>query len=127
MVSRFLTRGFLIGEPAPEALSALLAETAGDDGCAEAGMSLDRRDVIDARVVVLAVIPVKVFCEVSDGLAVVQELARVVRRALDGGEGRLDEGIVVGRARAANPKGSSRYMLQYPSFLVHVTCNDSTP
>ena len=41
-------------------------------------MSLERGNVVDAGVVVLAVIPVKVFCEVSDGLAVVQELTRVV-------------------------------------------------
>ncbi len=86
MVSSFLTRGFLIGEPAPEALSSLLAETAGDYFPAESSMSLERGDVVDAGVVVLAVIPVKVFYEVSDGLAVVQELARVFRRALNGGE-----------------------------------------
>ena len=30
MVSSILTRGFLIGEPAPEAQRMLLAETAGD-------------------------------------------------------------------------------------------------
>ena len=50
MVSVFLTRGFLIGEPAPEVLRLVLAETAGDDFSAQAGLRRDRRDVIDAGV-----------------------------------------------------------------------------
>ena len=56
MVAGFLTRGFLIGESTPEALSALLAEAVGDDRSAEAGVRLVRGDVVDAGVVVLVVI-----------------------------------------------------------------------
>ena len=90
----------LIGGPAPEALSALLAETAGDYFSAEAGMRLLRGDVIDAGVVVLVVVPVKVLLEVGDGLAIVQKKARVLRCALGGGKSGLDERIVVGRPGA---------------------------
>jgi len=50
----------LIGGPAPEALSVLLAETAGDYFLAKAGVRLVRGDVVDAGVVVLVVVPVKV-------------------------------------------------------------------
>jgi hypothetical protein len=49
----------LIGGPAPEALSELLAETAGDYFCAKAGVRLVRGDVVDAGVVVLVVVPVR--------------------------------------------------------------------
>jgi len=47
----------LIGGAAPEALSVLLAEAAGDDCSAEAGVRLVRGDVVDAGVVMLVVIP----------------------------------------------------------------------
>ena len=80
MVSSFLTRGLvLIGEPALKVLCALLGETANDYFSAEAGMHLVRGDVVDAGVVVLAVITVKVFCEVGHGLSVVQKLVWVSR------------------------------------------------
>src|ERR1035438_9298373 len=86
----------LIGGPAPEALSELLAETAGDYFFAEAGVRLLRGDVVDAGVVVLVIVPVKVLIEVVHGLAVVQELAGIFRGSFRGGEGGFDEGIVVG-------------------------------
>jgi len=89
----------LIGGPAPEALSALLAETAADYFSAEAGVRLVRSDVVDAGVVKLVVIPVKVSFEVGHGLAIVQKLAGIFRGALDGGKGRLDDRIVVGGSR----------------------------
>ena len=72
----------LIGGPAPEALSELLAETAGDYFPAEAGVRLVRGDVVDAGVVVLVIVPVKVLIKVVHGLAVVQKLAWVFRGAL---------------------------------------------
>ena len=51
----------LIGGSAPEALSELLAETAGDYFPAEAGVRLVRGDVIDAGVVVLVVTSQSIF------------------------------------------------------------------
>ncbi len=84
MVSSFLTRGFLIGEPAPEALSSLLAETAGDYFPAESSMSLERGDVVDAGVVVLVVIPAKISFKVIARRPVVQKLARVFRGSFGG-------------------------------------------
>ena len=60
VVLSFLTRGLLlIGEPAPEALSALLGESASDYFPTQAGMRLVWGDVIDAGVVVPVVIPSK--------------------------------------------------------------------
>ena len=79
MVLSFLTRGLLIGESAPEALSALLAESASDYFPPQAGVSLVRSDVVDAGVVVPVVIPVEVSCEVGAGFAVVQEVAGISR------------------------------------------------
>lgn len=99
MVLSFLTRGFLIAEPAPEAQGSLLTEAACDYFHAQAGMSLNRSDVIDAGVVVLGIIRVTIYGEVSDSLAVVQELIWLVRRGLNGGGGRFDKGIFIGRAR----------------------------
>src|ERR1019366_339536 len=90
----------LIGSPAPEALSALLAEAAGDYFFAEAGVRLVRGDVVDAGVVVLVVVPVKVSLEVGQRFTVVQKLAGIFRSALDRGEGGFDERIVVGSSQA---------------------------
>src|ERR1700683_2818600 len=90
----------LIGGPAPEALSELLAETAGDYFSAKAGVRLLRSDVVDAGVVVLVIVPVKVLVEVGVGLAIVQKLAGIFRSSLGGREGGLDERIVVGRPGA---------------------------
>ena len=86
----------LIGSPAPEALGALVAETAGDYFPAEAGVRLVRGDVVDAGVVVLVVVPVKVSFEVGH----VQELAGIFRGAFGRGKRGFDEGIVVGSSRA---------------------------
>src|ERR1017187_8062364 len=86
--------------PAAVALSALLAETAGDYLSAEAGVRLVRGDVVDAGVVVMVVIPVKVSFEVGHGLAVVQKLAGIFRGSLDAGKRGLDKRVVIGRARA---------------------------
>ena len=83
-----LTRGWLlVGDSAPEALSVVLPEAACDDVCALAKVRLLRGDVVDAGVVVLVVIPVKISFEVSHGLGVVQKLARIFRGAFDGREG----------------------------------------
>ena len=85
MVGSLLTRGLLlIGGSAPEALSALFSEAAFDYFPAEAGVRLLRGDVVNAGVVVLVIIPVKVSFEVSNGLAVVQKLARIFRSPFDG-------------------------------------------
>ena len=73
----------LIGGPAPEALSELLAETAGDYFFAKAGVGLVRGDIVDAGVVVLVVVPVKVLFEVGHGLAVIQKIAGIFRGSLD--------------------------------------------
>ena len=72
MVWSLLTRGWLlIGGSAPEALSVVLSEAAFDDVSALAEVSLLRGDVVDAGVVVLRVIPVKISFEVNHGLGVV--------------------------------------------------------
>jgi len=63
-------------------------------------VGLFRGHVVDARVVVFGVVPGKVSGEVGHGLAIIQELTRVFRSALDGAEGRFDERIVVGRPRS---------------------------
>lgn len=61
MVLSLLTIGLtLICGSAPEALSELLAETAGDYFLAMAAVGLVRGDIVDAGVVVLVVVPVKV-------------------------------------------------------------------
>lgn len=62
-------------------------------------MGLLRGDEVDARVVMLGVIPVEVPGEVGHGLAVIQEPPRVFRGALGRAKGRLDEGVVVRCAR----------------------------
>ena len=49
----------------------LLAEAAGGDLAAQAGVGLVRGDVADAGVVVLVVIPVKVSFKIIAGLAVI--------------------------------------------------------
>ena len=85
----------LIGGSAQEALSELLAETAGDYFFAKAGVRLVRGDVVDAGVVVLVVVPVKVSVEVAPGEAVVQKLAGIFRSSLGRRERGLDERIVV--------------------------------
>lgn len=58
---------------APLALSVVLTKPARDDGGPLARVSLVRGDVVDAAVVVLVVIPVKVSFEVGDGVAVIAE------------------------------------------------------
>ena len=63
-------------------------------------MGLLRGDEVDARVVMLGVVPVEVPREVGHGLAVIQEPSWVLRCALGGSEGRFDEGVVVGCPRA---------------------------
>ena len=66
-------------------------------------MGLLRGDVVDARMVMLGVVPGKVPFEIGNGLAVVQEAAGIFRGAFDGAEGGLDERIVIGvRGRANN-------------------------
>ena len=66
-------------------------------------MGLLRGDEVDARVVMLGVIPVEVPGEVGHGLAIIQEAPRVFRGALGGAEGRLDEGLSFGvRGRENN-------------------------
>ena len=73
-----------------------------------------RGDVVDAGVVVLVVIPVKVSFEVGDGVAVVQKLAGIFRNSLDGREGGLNGRIVIGSARAGK-------QLRYVVILAELT------
>ncbi len=62
-------------------------------------MGLLRGDEVDARVVMLGVVPAEVPREVGNGLAVIQEALRVFRCSLGGAEGRFDERVVVGCQR----------------------------
>ena len=64
-------------------------------------MGLLRGDVVDARMVMLGVIPGKVATEVFLGLVVIQKLPGILRGAFDGAEGRFDERIVIGGAWAS--------------------------
>ena len=68
-------------------------------------MGLLRGDVVDTGVVMTVVVPIKVLCEVSRGLEVVEELAGVFGGAFDARKGRLDEGVVFGRAGAREELG----------------------
>ena len=53
----------------------------------QALVSLLRGDVVDARMVVLGVVPGKVPIEIGDGLIVVQEATGILRGAFYGAEG----------------------------------------
>jgi len=102
-VGRFF--GFLIFHPAPAALSEFLGASLLDDDLPLAVMGLLRGDVVDARMVMLRVIPGKVSFEVGDRLVVLQESPGILRGAFDGAEGGFDERIVIGGAGRANSCG----------------------
>ena len=100
LVLGFLHAGFLlVFLPAPAALGEGFSPSLLHDGLPLAVVGLLRGDEVDARVVMLGVVPVEVPGEVGHGLAVIQEPPRVFRGALGGAEGRLDEGVVVGCPR----------------------------
>ena len=72
---------------APASLSKFLVASLGHDFLPQALMSLLRGDVVDARMVVLRVVPGKVPIEIGDGLVVVQESTGILRSSFDGAEG----------------------------------------
>ena len=86
---------------APASLRELLDASLLDDLLPQALVSLLRGDVVDARMVVLRVVPGKVSTEVVDGLTVIQEPTRILGSSFDGAEGRLDERVVVGGSGAS--------------------------
>ena len=75
MVVGFLCAGFLllIFFPAAAALGKFFGVTLIDDDLPLAVMGLLRGDVVDARMVMLGVIPGKVSFEIGDRLVVIQE------------------------------------------------------
>ena len=103
----FWFAGFLllVFDTAPAALSQFPALSLGDDLRSQALMGLLRGDVVDARMVMLGVVPGKVPFEIGNGLAVVQEAAGIFRGAFDGAEGGLDKRIVIGGAGARKQLG----------------------
>lgn len=80
----------------PAALSELLGESLLDDFLPQALMRLGGRDVVDAQMVVLGVIPGKVPIKIGDGLAVIQEASGIRWSPFHGAEGRFDKRIVIG-------------------------------
>jgi hypothetical protein len=99
----FLFAGFLflVFCSAPAALSKFLAVSLIDDFLPQALVGLLRGDVVDARMVVLGVVPGKVPIEIGDGLAVVQETTGIFRGSFYGAEGRFDVRIVIGSSGAS--------------------------
>src|ERR1039457_7705047 len=97
LVVCFSWAGFLhlIFFPAPAALGKFLDASLLDDARPQAVMGLLRGDVVDARMVMLGVIPGKVSFKIGDGLVVIQESPGILRGAFDGAEGRFDKRIVI--------------------------------
>ena len=91
--------------PAPAALGKFLDASLFDDVRPQAVMGLLRGDVVDARMVMLRVIPGKVSFEVGDRLVVVQKAPGILRGAFDGAQGGFDERIVIGGAGARKQLG----------------------
>jgi hypothetical protein len=98
---------FLIFFSAPASLSKLFGASLIDDFLPQALVGLLRRDVVDARMVMLRVIPGKVSFEIGDGLVVIQESPGIRRGAFDGAEGGFDERIVIGGAGAGKQLGQA--------------------
>jgi hypothetical protein len=71
----------------------------------QALVSLLRSDIVDARMVVLRIVPSKVPIEIGDGLVVVQESTGILRGPFYGAEGRLDIWIVIGSSGASKQLG----------------------
>ena len=109
LVVCFLCAGYLllIFFSAPASLRKFLAASLRHDFLPQALVRLLRVDVVDARMVVLGVVPGKVPIEIGDGLAVVQEATGILRGAFYGAEGRLDERIVIGSSGAGKQLGQA--------------------
>jgi hypothetical protein len=69
-------------------------------------MGLVRGDVVDARMVMLGVVPGKVPAEIGAGGDVIEESTGILRSPFDRAEGRLDERIVVGCSGAGDCDGA---------------------
>jgi hypothetical protein len=85
----------------PASLREFLAASLGYDLLALALMRLLGCDVVDARMVVLGVVPRKVPFEIGDRLVVVEEAAGILRSSFYGAEGCFDVGIVIGGSGAS--------------------------
>ena len=75
-------------------------------------MGLLRSNVVDARMVVLGVVPGKGPTEIGDGLGVIQKSAGIFRGSFDGAEGRFDERIVIGGSGAGKQLGHAMFFTQ---------------
>ena len=89
MVVCFSFAGFLllVFFSAPAALRKFFTASLRHDFLPQALVSLLRGDVVDARMVVLCVVPGKVPIEIGDGLAVVQEATGILRGSFYSAEG----------------------------------------
>ena len=97
----FLHAGFpLVFLPAPAALGEGFGPSLLHDGPSLPLVGLLWGDEINARVVVLGIVPGELPGKVGHGLAVIKEPPRIFRGPLGGAEGRFDERIVVGRPRS---------------------------
>ena len=85
---------------APASLRKLFDSSLLDDFLPQALVSLLRSDVVDARMVVLRVVPGKVSIEVFDGIGVVEELTGILWSSFYRTEGRLDKRIIIGSSGA---------------------------
>ena len=79
----------LIFRSASAALSKLLLPSLIDYFLPQALVSLIWGDVVDARMVVLGVVPSKARIEIGDGLVDIQESTRLLWGSFDSAEGRL--------------------------------------
>jgi hypothetical protein len=75
-------------------------------------MGLVRGDVVDARMVMLGVVPGKVPAEIGAGGGVIEESAGILRCPFDRAEGRLDERIVVGCSGAGKELGHAMILTE---------------
>ena len=80
---------------ASAALGKLLELALFEDYSHQASVGLLRGHVLEARMVMLGIVPGKVALEISSGLFGIQEAAGVFGRALYGAEGGFDKRIVV--------------------------------
>ena len=91
----------LIFFSAPASLSKFFDASLSDDFLPQPLVGLLRGDVVDARMVMLRVVPCKVPIKIGDGLAVIQESTGILRGSFHGAEGGLDERIVIGSSGAS--------------------------
>ena len=76
-------------------------------------MGLLRSDVVDARMVVLRIVPSKVAFEIDDGLTIVQESTGIFRGSFYGAECGLNERIVIGSSGASKQLGHVMILTQF--------------